>query len=306
VSPGLFDGAIGHLLARHPVYEAHLPVGPVDLSMHAMLALLLAAVGMREDAINAAVMPASGQVSSALQAMVDCELLRPAGISDAAHRLQRFHANQLPVRDGGILETFWSRIAACGQELLILADGDGYSGVDLAQYAMSVAALLRGRGLACGDWLAVSGGAHPLLLLAAIAATSYGFNVSLCSATTGFHPETKLLLHGDAETAPVGVIALPLGLAGAAPSLLSLLESQVPDSAGLRLVDTGLLEVDLSTGRARCRLADLVDGFESLSAQIEKQLWLLDGRSQFGDLIACLAGWSMAETVRAMAAGDTA
>jgi uncharacterized protein YbaR (Trm112 family) len=311
VAPGLFDGAVGRLLQRHPVYQARLPDGSVGLSEHALLALLLAAVGMREDAIEATVLPDSGQLPPALQAMTDRELLRPAAVSVAGHRLQRFHANQLPLRDGGILEGFWSRIAAAEQELLILVDGDGYSGIDLAQFAGSVAALLRERGLASGDWIAVSVGAHPLLLLAAIAAASSGFHVSLCPARADLlhvhvHQDTKLLLHGDAETVPVGVVALPLGLAGDATSLLSLLEAQVAGDVGLQPADTGLLEFDLPTGRAQCRLADLVEGFESLSAQVEHQLWLLEGRSQFGDLCACLAGWCRAENVRVLASGNAA
>jgi hypothetical protein len=229
--------------------------------------------------------------------------LRPAAISDAGHRLQRFHANQLPVRDGGVLEGFWSRIAGCGEELLVLADGDGYSGGELARYAASVATLLRGRGLAPGDWLAVSERAHPLLLLAAIAAASSGFNVSLCSTPAGLHPDAKLLLHGDAESAPAGIAGLRLGLAGDVASLLSLLESQGSADAEMHPDDRGLVEFNIGNDRLRCRLADLVDGFESLSAQIEKQLWLLEGRSQFGDLSACVAGWCRGETVRVHATG---
>lgn len=163
---------------------------------------------------------------------------------------------------------------------------------------------MREHGFALGDWLAVSADAHPLLLLAAITAASSGFNVSLCTATTGFHPETKLLLHGDTETAPIGVAALPLGLAGAAHSLLSLLDSPLSGDVDLHALDSGMIEFGIPAGRARCRLADLVDGFESLSSQTEKQLWLLDGRSPFGDLIACLAGWSVTETVRVLAVPD--
>ena len=309
VSPALFDGAIGRLLARHPVYQARLPAAPVKLPEPALLALLLAAVGMHEDAIAATDLQATEQMRSSLETMTDCELLRPADISDAAHRLQRFHANQLPVRDGGVLENFWSRIAGCQEDLLILADGTGFSGADIARYAASVAAALAGRGFVSGEWLAVSVGAHPLLLLAAIAAVSSGFNVSLCSALPGLvqagvHPESKLLLHGDAETAPVGIDALPLGLAGTVPSLLSLLESQHAGDAGLHAIDSGLIEFDMPEGRARCRLAELVDGFESLSAQIESQLWLLEVRSQFSDLAACLAGWCRSETLRELATGS--
>ena len=306
VSPGLFDGAIGRLLARHPVYQARLPAAPVDLSGHLLLGLLLAVVGMDEDAIVAAALRAPDQMRSALQAMVDCELLRPADLSDAAHRLQRFHANQLPVRDEGVLADFWSRIEGCGNELLILADGDGYNGAELARYAASVVSMLRGRGIVSGDWLAVSATAHPLLLLAAIAAVSSGYNVSLYSIQTGLLPEARLLLHDDAEAVPAGVAAMPLGLDGAASSLLSLLESQVAGYARMDPVDAGLIAFDLPTGPARCRLADLVDGLESLVAQVENQLWLLEGRSQFGDLIACLAGWRSVETVRRMAAGNSA
>jgi uncharacterized protein YbaR (Trm112 family) len=303
VAPGLFDGAIGHLLERHPVYQARLPGGRVDLPEHALLVLLLAVIGLREDTINATLLPISEQMASYLLGMVDCELLRPAAISDAGHRLQRFHANQLPVRDGGVLEGFWSRIAGCGEELLVLADGDGYSGGELARYAASVATLLRGRGLAPGDWLAVSERAHPLLLLAAIAAASSGFNVSLCSTPAGLHPDAKLLLHGDAESAPAGIAGLRLGLAGDVASLLSLLESQGSADAEMHPDDRGLVEFNIGNDRLRCRLADLVDGFESLSAQIEKQLWLLEGRSQFGDLSACVAGWCRGETVRVHATG---
>ena len=127
----------------------------------------------------------------------------------------------------------------------------------------------------------------------------------------GLHPDAGLLILGDAETAPAGIPALALGLDGKAPSLLSLLESQEDVDAVLRPVDTGLVAFDthafdMQGGRACCRLSELVDGCESLSTQIEDQLWLLEGRSQFGDLIACLAGWRGLETVRILAAGHPA
>ena len=300
VVPGLFDGAVGHLLERHPVYRARLPMAPVDITDHALFALLLAVAGLREDAIDDAVGAHPAALLDALDRLAYCELLRPAAISDAAHRLQRFHANQLPVRDGDVLEGFWSRIAGCGHELLILADGAGFSGGDLRRYAAAVAALLRKRGLVAGDWISISIGAHPLLLLAAVAAASCGLHVDCRATPTGARSDSKLLLLGDCEIAPVGVAALPLGLSCEADSLLSLLEEHATGEDGKQPVDTGLIAFDLGTDRACCRLADLVDGFESLSAQIEPQLWLLEGRSQFGDLVACLAGWSRTETVRAM------
>ena len=104
---------------------------------------------------------------------------------------------------------------------------------------------------------------------------------------------------------PLASAAIPVGkLNSGAPSLLSLLESQHAGDVGLHAIDSGLIEFDMPKGRARCRLAELVDGFESLSAQIESQLWLLEVRSQFSDLAACLAGWCRSETLRELATGS--
>ena len=302
VAPGLFDGAVGHLLERHPIYQARLPAASVDLPEHALLGLLLAVVGLREDVIADAIQPHSERSSQALRMMTDCELLRPAGISEAAHRLQRFHANQLPVRDGGALETFWSRIAGCESALLMLGDGAAFTGGDLCRYAAALAALLRERGLVPGDWISISIGAHPLLLLAAIAVASQGFHVDCCALPARMHAGSRWLLHGDGESAPVGIASMQLGLSGDADSLLSLLEELAAGESAIHPRDAGLIAFDIGIDRACCKLADLVDGVESLSSQIETQLWLLEGRSQFGDLVACLAGWSRAETVRAIGA----
>lgn len=300
VAPGLFDSAVGHLLERHPVYQARLPDEAVNISEPALLALLLAVVGHSEHDIDAAISPASSVMTVALQALVDVELLRPALLSDAGHRLQRFHGNQLPVRDGGVLEGFWSTIAGCDHDLLNLGEGDSLSGRDLCGFIASLDTLLRGKGLHAGDWLSIAAGSHPLLLLAAIAATSLGFNVRLLSFATAAHPDTKLLLQGDGEAASSGMTALPLGLDGETSSLLALLDSAEPQDAAAGIDDTGLVEFELAAGMACCRLAELVDALESLSGQIDRQLWLLEGRSPLSDLLACLAGWSSAEAVRAL------
>lgn len=303
VDRGLFDGAVGRLLARHPVYEARLPAGPIELTDTALLALLLAVVGKPEPCILAALASESSTLVPTLASMSRAELLRPASISAAAHRLQRFHGNQLPVRDGGILENFWSRIAGCESVLLRLGDGAGLSGSDLNGFAQSTATRLRGAGMAVGDWLSVEGGDHPLLLLAAIAAASSGFNVRLCVGSTPPHPQSKLMLHADAAIAPPGVTGLALGLAGNRPSLLSALASTAPADFIPGPDDAGLVEFDGGDGCIRCRLADLVDGLESLSAQIDNGLWLIDGRSQIADLVACLGAWSRSEAARALPAG---
>ncbi|MEG3049188.1 MAG: hypothetical protein RR792_03220 [Thermomonas sp.] len=303
VDPGLFDGAVGHLLARHPVYAARLPVGPVDVSDAALVALLLAVVGTPESAILAAVSPDSPMAASALSDMTAMELLRPAPISAAAHRLQRFHCNQWPADEDGIATAFWSRIADCSHELLILAEGDGLDGNDLSRFAQATASSLRERGLVAGDWLSVAVDEHPLLLLAAIAAASSGFNVQLCASSTPPHPDSKLFVHADAIAAPSGLAGLPLGLAGGEPSLLSALALAAPGDFMPATDDTGLVEFDAIEGRIRCRLIDLIEGQDSLSAQTGDQLWLVEGSSPLRDVIACLGAWSRLEAARALSSG---
>jgi hypothetical protein len=273
----------------------------VSLSDCELLVLLLATTGQREDAIEGAIELNAAPMRSALRKMTECELLRPAAISVAGHHLQRFHANQWPVRTGGVLEGFWSRIAACAHEMLILGDGDALGGADLCRSAAGLAASLRALGLSAGDRIAVQSRAHPLLLFAAIVASSCGLRVALVASAQTLDPATKLLLHGDGEDAPAGIHALPLGLEGQNPSLASLMAEGSDAFDSWRADDAGLLEFDLAEGRACCRLADLVDAIESLAAQIERPLWLLDGRSAFSDLIRCLAAWCGGEPARALA-----
>ena len=183
---------------------------------------------------------------------------------------------------------------------LILSGGDGLAGDDLARFAMSVVAQLHESGLKAGDWLSVDTGPQPLLLLAAIASASAGFNVRLLSANLPPHSASKLLLHEDGVVLPVGMPGLSLGLTGDGPSLLSRLALSDAKAPVLGTCDAGLVEFDIAAGTARCPLSQLVDALESMSAQIEKQLWLLEGRSRLGDLLACLAGWSRLELVRAL------
>jgi uncharacterized protein YbaR (Trm112 family) len=303
VAPAQFDGAVGHLLQRHPIYCARLPQTPVELSEPAVLALLLASVGLSEDEIVATGASQAGAVRTMLRELADRELLRSAAISPAAHRLQRFHANQWPARESGVLAEFWSRVAGCAHEMLILADGDGLGGADLGRFVAAFAASLRELGLSAGDRIAVQSRAHPLLLFAAVAAASCGLRVALVAPGDAIDPTTKLLLHGDGEDAPAGIPVLPLGLEGQNPSLATLLAESTAAFDSWRADDAGLLEFELAEGRAQCRLADLVDAIESLAAQIERPLWLFDGCSAFGDLIRCLAAWCGGEAIRALA-GD--
>ena len=301
VAPAQFDGAIAHLLARHPIYRARLPAEPVELPERAVLLLLLAIVGRSEDEIVAATGGDRVVTLACLHELIAVELLRPAMISPAAHRLQRFHANQLPIRAGGVLGGFWSQLAACSNPALLLADGTALNGGELCRLAGSIAALLRARGLTAGDRMIVHAQAHPLLLLAALAAASAGMEVVLDERRGVTSGLAKLVLHGDAEYPPPDVPALPLGLAGQGASLLTLAEAHPGSLEDLSITDVGMIAFELDDGRARFHLDDLVEAVESLAAQIERPLWLLDGHSPFGDLIRCLAAWTGGDTLRALA-----
>ncbi len=170
-------------------------------------------------------------------------------------------------------------------------------GSDLCRFRASFATALAGHGLAQGAWIAVSAKAHPLLLVAAISAASSGFNVRIVE-----RPEDtvagSMLLHGDGESAPAGVIALPLGLGGREDSLLALLDGMTV--GGDVPSDDGLIEFMLDKAYARCRLADLVDGCDSLSHQLEMPLAIIEGGNSFVDLLAFITALLSGMTVRAL------
>ena len=303
VAPGQFDGAIGHFLPRHPIYAKRLPAEPVMLSSRALLAALLATIGSSEAAIVASEASDPGCMRATLRELVGLELLRPAAISEAGHRLQRFHANQWPARAGGVLAGFWSGIAACDQVLLVLDDGEELRGSDLYHFAASLARAWPGLGIAAGDRIAVRAQSHPLLLFAALAAAACGVHVVLVGAGWTSGGEVRLLLHGDGDHGSKEMPALPLGLSGQSPSLAVLWAGHTPESGAWHPRDDGRIDFEEEGGRMSCLLADLVDAVESLSAQIESALWLLDGHCMFMDLIRCVAACRAGETMRVLA-GD--
>ncbi len=200
VDPSLRDGAAGHLLFRHVVYQNRLPARPVPLSAWQMLQLALAAAGER--------LPLAG-----LELLIEAELLRPAIVPPEMVELQRFHAGQRPVQArGDLLAGLLEDLAASDAAAVRSAEGDEVSGRDLAG---AVAALIPALGNGPLRLGGVEGPAGLALVLAAMAA---GIELDLTggedpgavlekaqpeAAMAAVRPGGRLVLDCDGEPVPV-------------------------------------------------------------------------------------------------------
>lgn len=298
VSSALFDGAVGHLLERHPAYEARLPTGPVNLDDATWLMLLLVSVGYTTAALKTALPRVD--VEAGLATLRRQELIYTAPVLATAHRLQRFHANQLPVRDAGIVEEFWRVLGSHTGSSLVLADGEALSGADLLQVCHGFAAALAARVPAPGSRVAVSATQHPLLLLAGLVAAAQGHRVRFLVRGDEPCSGAALWLCADEEPNRSAVATMPLGLDGAAGSLLASLDADGSPALSL-WCDAGVIELPVAGAWAACPLADLIDACESLQQQWERQLWVLDGQGGLASVLACLCAWSCGEQIQALA-----
>ncbi|MGQ0700491.1 MAG: Trm112 family protein [Panacagrimonas sp.] len=284
VASMLFDGAVGELLSRHPVYRARLPALPVALDDTALLSLMFAASG----AAHAEICAALPGADAALRELSAAEILRPADVSLAAHRLQRFHALQGAAMAPRLREP----VADDDQVLLTLADGQPLTAGEIEALRGALRSVVRTRALRTGAGLALAANDHPLLPIVAMLAAADGFDVRLLKTNDAPTPGTALFLHGDGRPAAHGIRSLPLGLDGAPNSLLGASDSSVADEpprdAAAGREHGGWIELPVTGGYARCRLAMLVDAVDALALQIDGSLRVLDGRRSVADVLETL------------------
>lgn len=269
VSQRLHGGEAGHLLMRHPVYHQRLPITPLNLNTFDWLAVIHAMQGSSAQTLG----EKDPELLRAANRLSQDEILLPVAVSPAAHRLQRFHSNQLPSSQVSV-SAFWAALSSSTvnqdiPELGVL------SGEELFQLASGIAALLKAEGLKAGGQLSLRAKSGPLMVLVGFIAASLG-------ATARFvddHDEhANQLMDKD--------YALDTPSSGAtADSLLSKLESlhqpwpQWDDHAN------GNIVFGSHSSASGCSLEHLFDTCIALQHQIEVPDWAHSEGSPLQQLI---------------------
>jgi SAM-dependent methyltransferase len=312
------SGGCADLMLRHPVYRARLPGPPVSLDGSKLLALVLATAGLDASTIVRSV-TAEGRagtetgrfdlnpVALALRDLVACELLRPAPVTGAAHRLQRYHSNQLPSLDDAVWPIWLRRLSNSSTPMLSLRDGTSVSAPEVAEFLLRVPALLRDLQISPGEWICVSPAQQPLLWLAAIAAAMSGVNVEIGERPIARTHGHRLWLHDDdVDVAEAPCPALPLDRA-AEDCLLARLargsqlthanadrggEHRQESPDGDRTNDIPSLtngQISFATDGYRfvCRMDDFCQGCLALQGQVAQQLFVIEPGDPVKNL-ACL------------------
>lgn len=216
VDPSLYDGAVGHLLLRHPIYQQRLPAGPVPLEAEALLLLALALTGRSTTEAAASLGRTPAELDEVIAALEAQELLRRTPASPAAVELQRFHANQMGlVGPCKALEALLNGLRGQERPSFRTPDGGEVSGDEAYAALGMLADFLRAKGLAPGGRLAVPDARHPLAVLLVLAGLAQGLEVTLMAGpAVGAHDAPPdLVVHDDATPNPwPSSPACPLGL----------------------------------------------------------------------------------------------
>ena len=303
VASAQHDGMVGHLLTRHPIYEAILPAQPVPLDDVALATVLLAVLGEDHGSMgshfdlpsgapsvpqgNPEVAPAAGSqtlpTSKALEYLCAIELVLAAPISKAAHQLQRFHCNQLPPDDDSLTQ-FGINLTSCNSPLLVLDGGEVLTGADLCRLHAALVACLPALGWRVEDWIALEFDGHPLQLLLAVLACAAGVNVRLVMSNEKSDGSSSTAIrHGSGDRAR----SLAIGLDGAENSLLGVISHHIADAPPAALCDAKLV-VPCDNTVLALKLSAWLEVIAALDKQIDDQILLLDGQRPMKDLLLLL------------------
>jgi len=288
-------GGAADLMLRHPIYRDRLPGAPVSLEGSRLLALVLAAAGLESRTIVQCVTAVCGPGASdcadvnaaaaALRELVASELLRPAPVSRAAHRLQRYHSNQLAALDEAVWPIWLRRLTASETPMLSLPDGTCVTSPEVADFMLRVAAWLPTLEISPGEWMCASPAEHPLLWLAAMAAAMSGINVEIGARPSSGAHRHRLWLHDDelvVEEAPCP--SLPLQR-DAEQSLLGRLATAAASSNATPSRTDGKVSFLAGGHRIICRMQDLCRGALALQAQVVPQMFLLERSDPVKNLV---------------------
>jgi hypothetical protein len=290
ISPNAFAGAVEELLLRHPMYRAHLPPQPVKLDAIGLLALILASAGLDRDSLMKVTPADAAQMDRAVDHLIAAEILRPAPVSEAGHRLQRFHSNQLAWDSGAIMPALLTKLRSSEAGIFSYPDGNIAVGREATEIALRVASSLTSAGLRPGDWIDVACAQQPLLWLAALAAAGCGINVNLdaASAPEGFGYKLRLYDREDSRIAHGPAVGCDL------QALIALLENAAPANIAV-FNGRGLLRFHNGGATHQVSVGDLASGCHALSQQVQHQMLLLDATDTLKSLVSALYALSREE-----------
>ena len=303
VAPAQHDGMVGHLLTRHPIYEAILPAQPVRLDEVALATVLLAVLGEEHGSMGShfclpsdapsdpqgnpevafAADPQIPPTGKVLEHLCAIELVLAAPISKAAHQLQRFHCNQLPADDDSLTQ-FGINLASCNSPLLVLDDAEVLTGADLCRLHAALVASLPALGWRVEDWITLEFDGHPLQLLLAVLACAAGVNVRLVMSNQKSDGNSGTAIrHGSGDRTR----SLSIGLDGADHSLLGIISHRIDDAPPAALCDARLV-VPCDNTVLVLKLSAWLEVIAALDKQIDDQIFLLDGQRPMKDLLLLL------------------
>ncbi len=261
-------GGFADLMLRHPVYRLRLPMAPVSLAGSGLLALLLAASGLDRRSIVES-LGAHGGTSAAvaLRELAAGELLRPAPVSAGAHRLQRYHCNQLASLEDEVWPLWVRRLSGSEKPMLSLSDGTPVAPAEVLEFMLRVATWLEEQQISPREWICVGPGQHPLLWLTVIAAALSGVNVEISERSSSNEPEHQLWLDDE-------------------ESLLARLTGGTNRSS-IYSDRQGQISFLLDGHRVICRMEDFCRGCLTLQGQVTRQMWLLRRDDPVKNLASC-------------------
>jgi hypothetical protein len=261
-------GGFAELMLRHPVYRLRLPAAPVSLAGSELLALVLAASGRDRKSIVQS-LDAHGGTSAAvaLRELAAGELLRPAPVSAAAHRLQRYHCNQLASLEDEVWPLWVRRLSGSERPMLSLSDGTPATPAEVLEFMLCVATWLSEQSISPAQWIGVTPDQQPLLWLTAIAAALSGVNVEISERSSSNGSEYSLWLDDE-------------------ESLLARLTGGTNRSS-IYSDRQGQIRFLLDGRRVLCQMEDFCRGCLTLQGQVTRQIGLLRPDDPVKNLACC-------------------
>lgn len=291
-------GGCADLMLRHPVYRDCLPDQAIRIEGSKLLALVLAAAGLDAGTIVQSISAEDGisakddcfelnPAALALRELVASELLHSAPVGAGAHRLQRYHSNQLGSLDDAVWPIWLRHLSSGSEPMLSLPDGTTVSPPEVAEFMLRFVAWLQIEQILPGDWISVSPARQPLLWLAAVAAPMSGVSVEINERFTSHAGHYRVWLHDDDVTGEAPCSSIPLERG--AESLLARLSegSELGDAARVPPHTDGQVRFAVEGYRAVCRMQDFCRGCLALQGQAGQRTLMLEADNPLKNL-ACL------------------
>jgi uncharacterized protein YbaR (Trm112 family) len=276
----LHDGAVRHLLDRHPIYEQRLPKAPVQLSELAMAVIALALAGRPLNVIASALGVDGDFLEALLPPFEQSELLLRTPVGAAGVALQRFHANQIAAEEPcGPFAVLLERLNSGHGAMLSTSDGGSVSGPELYVAISHLTEWMRRAGLGPGKRLWIADAGHPLAVPVVLAGLAAGMAATLGPEVRP--PDPDLVLGPLSDGAEWAVEAL---------------NESAPTPGRLRVETVGTLSMAIEGRRACFDAEALAEAALSLSAAVLPSEPLA-GVAGFPELLACLTAFGSGRNV---------